>query len=443
MEVYGEQYYRVYSKGYLMLARVKHILWGDISGAELKHFGILSSIFFFVIGSYWILRGVKNALFMHLVDPASLPYAKMVSITALIVLVIVYNELVDLFSATTLIYIITGFYGALFLVVAYGLTHQIFSGAWLGWLLYVMVESFGSIVVALFWSYVASVSVVEQAKRGYPVVVAGAQLGAMVGSVCVMTQAARFGGHGLVVIAAIFIFAIAGLTFYFHKIHVPTRQEIKAAKKESTGVFEGLRLLATRPYLMGILVVTTAAQILSSIFDYLMNVRVYEVLGSLEKTIQFFGLYGLITNGISCFFVLFGSSFLIRRFGLTACLIANPIALILVVMAVWLFPCLWVFVFADVAHKVFSYALNNPCKEIMYIPTSKDVQFKTKSWIDVQGMRTAKGLGAGVVAVWPLIEELVVFGSFVSLAIIGVWLPVAYFVGKKNQLLVEAGTIIE
>jgi ATP:ADP antiporter, AAA family len=426
-----------------MLARIKHVLWGDISTLELKHFGVLAAIFFFVIGSYWILRGVKNAFFMHLVDPASLPYAKMVSISALIVLVVAYNELVDLCSAPTLIYFITGVYGTLFLFIAYALTHPAFAGAWLGWLLYVMVESFGSLVVALFWSYVASVSVVEQAKRGYPVVVAGAQLGAMVGSVFVMTQAVRFGGPGLVVIASVFIFSIPALTFYFHKIHAPTSQEIKASKKQATGVFEGLRLLATRPYLMGILVVSTAAQILSSIFDYLMNVRVYEVLGSLEKTIAFFGLYGLITNGISCFFVLFGSSFLIRRFGLTACLIANPVALALVVGMVWIFPSLWVFVFADVAHKVFSYALNNPCKEIMYIPTSKDVQFKTKSWIDVQGMRTAKGLGAGIVAIWPAIAQLVIYGSVISLGIIGLWLPVAHFVGKKNQQLVESGEIIE
>ena len=37
--------------------------------------------------------------------------------------------------------------------------------------------------------------------------------------------------------------------------------------------------------------------------------------------------------------------------------------------------------------KGFSYCLNNPCKEILYQPTSSNVKFKAKSWIGVFGAR--------------------------------------------------------
>ena len=43
--------------------------------------------------------------------------------------------------------------------------------------------------------------------------------------------------------------------------------------------------------------------------------------------------------------------------------------------------------------KGFSYCLNNPCKEILYQPTSSSVKFKAKSWIDIFGQRGSKALG--------------------------------------------------
>jgi hypothetical protein len=43
--------------------------------------------------------------------------------------------------------------------------------------------------------------------------------------------------------------------------------------------------------------------------------------------------------------------------------------------------------------KGLSYSLNNPCKEILYQPTSQNIKFKAKSWIDVFGARGSKALG--------------------------------------------------
>jgi AAA family ATP:ADP antiporter len=41
-----------------------------------------------------------------------------------------------------------------------------------------------------------------------------------------------------------------------------------------------------------------------------------------------------------------------------------------------------------------SYALNNPCKEMLYQPTSSSVKFKCKSWIDTFGARGCKATGS-------------------------------------------------
>ncbi len=57
---------------------------------------------------------------------------------------------------------------------------------------------------------------------------------------------------------------------------------------------------------------------------------------------------------------------------------------------------LWATFAAMVVIKGVGYAVNNPTKEMMYIPTSKDAKFKSKGWIDTFGSRFAKAGGAQV-----------------------------------------------
>jgi len=435
-----------------MLSRIARTLWGDISREEFKKFGLLALIFFFIIGSYWMLRVIKDSLFMHLVGPQGLPYAKMVSIVSLIVLVLFYNKLVDIFEKKKLLYIISGFYGCLFIIISILLTHPTIGIAntvsgndrILGWVIYVAIESFGSIVVALFWSFVASVMDPVSAKRGYPIIIAGAQLGSVFTTFLVMTQTSRLGVPVLMGMAACCVLLVPVMVRIFHAHHyeVASIFEPKESKK-STGMIEGLRLIGSHAYLLGILVVSTVYEIIAVLFEFQMKYTAKASLGSLEKVTEFLGFYGLTMNIVSFLFALIGTSFFIRNFGLTVCLILYPLFIAGMVCFSWSFPGLWVFMTTCVAIKGIGYALNNPCKEIMYIPTSRDVKFKAKSWIDVQGSRSAKSFGAGIAAVFPIASELLVYGSVISLGIIALWLPVAVFVGRKNQTLVQNNQIIE
>merc|ERR1719326_2073227 len=103
--------------------------------------------------------------------------------------------------------------------------------------------------------------------------------------------------------------------------------------------------------------------------------------GATKAFAAFMGVFGQCTNGLSFFFSLVGTSFVIRRFGLKLTIMAFP-SLCFIVMVLVL--------------KALSYALNNPCKELLYQPTSEAVKFKAKSWIDKFGQRGAKALGSVV-----------------------------------------------
>jgi len=432
-----------------MFFRVLKSLWGDLSREEYTRFGLLAATLFFIIGTYWMMKPMKHSLFMRIVGSSYIPYVKLASLVCMMVLVMVYSKLVDWLEKHTLIYLLAALYAIGFLIITGLLLHPVIGinntspdkGRLLGWAIYLVIESYGSLIVALFWSFVASIMDTSSAKKGYHIIVFGAQLGAVTGA-AIDTQASKLGlpllmffsTIGLVIVPIIVrSFMNRGLA---HSVH-------DTEKKVKTGPIEGLRLLVTRPYLMGILIVSTFADIVGTILEYHMDVLSNQFYTTVEQVTEFMALFGLCANLLSMVFALVGTSYFLRRFGLMFCLTAYPFLVAVVVMFTWLSPVLWIFFVAMVAVKAFNYALNNPSKEIMYIPTSRDVKFKTKSWIDSFGARTAKGVGSAVTASVPVLSELIIFGSIFSLGVIGVWIAAAFFVSRTNNNLVESGQIIK
>ena len=51
----------------------------------------------------------------------------------------------------------------------------------MGWLSFVAIESYGSLAVALFWAFTNATVDLEAAKASYGLVIAGAQIGAIIG----------------------------------------------------------------------------------------------------------------------------------------------------------------------------------------------------------------------------------------------------------------------
>jgi len=91
---------------------------------------------------------------------------------------------------------------------------------------------------------------------------------------------------------------------------------------------------------------------------------------------------------------------------------------------------MWVVFAAQVVLKGVSYALNNPAKEILYLPTNPDVKYKVKSWIDMFGGRAAKALGGALCEMWNSHYSLMIGGSMVSLGWVAVWVCDAVYVSR-------------
>ena len=452
-----------------MLPKIFRIFWGDLTTDELKKFGILSAILSLIICNYSTLRILKDSLLHFLVGYQWQPLVKLFSILFTVFVVMIYGKLVDLFEKQTLFYIICPFYGFLFIILSYFAAYPDLiaiesnscffpfvcwvPGRLLGWFLYVSAES-SSILVALFWAFVASTTKVESAKKGYGMIFFFTQIGMIAGPFFVVEYVQQVGSAVFLGIGGFLILLIPFLVKLYMTI-LPKEDLISNVSdsffKAKTSFLEGLKLLLTRPYVMGIFVIATFYEVVGTILEFQMN-----MIASSNMTIDAFAAFkGKFLVGVgflALIFALLGTSFFMRKFGLRFCLIIFPTVVGLLVCYVFIsrffglvdYQMMWIIFSAMIAIRGLNYALNNPTKEVMYIPTSKDIKFKAKSWIDVFGNRSTKGIGAGINTLFRTsLPDLLFYGTVISFGIVGVWIIIANFVGKTFNNLQKDNKFIE
>ena len=447
--------------------RMIHFFWPAISDENISRFGILSSIYFFLIGAYWLIRTMKDPLFASLVGYSYQPFAKMVSLITVILGVLFYNKLLDVLRRNTLFYSLALFFGIGFVIIGYCTlpTTQVFlenpswlqwvPGRLLGWVAYCFIELYGSLMPALFLSIIASTISASSAKTGWGLLAFFAQLGAILGAGLVTLYTKTL---GIGVLFAIGGASVCILPFLMRWYIKTTDIEASATgeKPQKTSMIEGLKLILSRPYVAGLLVVTVTYEIISTIVEFQMGLCATQIYPTAADGGAGFawlkGLQGVSTNTLALVFALLGTSFFMRKFGLKFCLVSYPALIgssIVILLGMYLcgattYTLMWGFFASVIMYKAFSYTLNNPSKEVIYIPTSKDVKFKAKSWIDGFANRTSKAIGSTVTAsLGSHFPTLFIFGSFISLGFILGWILVALFMGTTFNKLQEEQKIIE
>mmetsp|Transcript_42672 Transcript_42672/g.72662 ORF Transcript_42672/g.72662 Transcript_42672/m.72662 type:complete len:503 (-) Transcript_42672:295-1803(-) len=435
----------------------------------------LASTLFFIIGGYWLLRSIKDPVIATINGVEAIPKAKMLSVVVVTFGVAAYNELYDRFEPHELFYIIGSFYFLLFSIIGLMLMHPTYGiynteadpSRLLGWVSYCAIESFGSIGVTHFWAFANSVYDLERAKKSYGLLIACAQLGSVAGPT-LATQSASIGIPGLYFCGAGCMgFMVAMVYLYVQrfgteKLEAEAAESVslqagnapaaKPAKKEKAGMLEGLWIVGKYTYVQGIAAVSCVFLVETTIMDYAMKVLAkrkfteqfpHDPVAATEAFAQFMGFFGQATNTLSFCLSLLGTSFVIRTLGLRATLLLFPCCLFTAGALVYLYPSLELVFVVMLALKALSYALNNPCKELLYQPTAKSVKFKAKSWIDIFGQRGAKALGSVVTNFYADSAPMLLSnGMVISMGLSGGLLYASNWIGTKFDEFMESGYIV-
>mmetsp|Transcript_21892 Transcript_21892/g.28338 ORF Transcript_21892/g.28338 Transcript_21892/m.28338 type:complete len:636 (+) Transcript_21892:232-2139(+) len=479
-ELHGSTWDRMKGATQRGLQKLYRRFYGDdLPISEMLRTLCLASTLFFMIGGYWTLRSLKDPVLMALNGVKYIPIAKMLSVVVILGVVPIYNHLLDSgIQRHRLFYLFGTVYFCLFMMIALGLMHPEHGLSntkpspyrILGWLSYCGIESFGSIMVSLFWSFANSNFSLKEAKASYGVMVAAGQIGSILGPTLVNVYSDKW-EHGvakLYMIGAACMLLLQGTVHMYVSFYGAEERNVATGeapkKKKSAGVLEGVHLFIKHNYVKGIFAISCLFMVEVTIIDYTMKMLArkhfadehpcqeyddcYGTDGGLTEeataaVTRFMGMFGQATNGLSFLMSLLGTSAVIRYLGLRLTLLLFPSLCLVVIIVVRLRPTLYVVFLAMILLKGFSYSLNNPTKEMLYQPTSQAVRYKAKSWIDTFGARGSKALGSLVTnAFSDSASALISNGSLVGIAVASFLIFNARFMGRKFDEYMETGHIV-
>jgi len=457
-----------------MVSSIVRFFYPDIKKEEVLKFSLFAVALFFILGSYWALRLLKDSLVYKLAFPESLGWAQgygkdliptLKMITPFIVagVVVVYTKLLDMMEKHKLFYVFCSFYAflfglttiALFVLKTYGPEYiGAYPLAALGVAVYFATESFGSLVIALFWSFAVSCNRTDEAKRSFPFMIAVAQIGTIGGSSLLVLGMPNWAIYALCTVTTILVMVMINRIVTI----IPASNLVsdKVEKKQKPDILAGIKLLFTQPYLLGVFIVSTFYEIVKTIVDFQMKSQASLLPGVNFEV--FLGWFGFWTNMTAFLMALFGTSYIMKKYGLKFCILLYPVTFSIALISLYVYyltnpspeNLLWATFGVMMLVTAISYAVNNPTKEMMYIPTSSDAKFKVKGITDTVGSRGSKAAGSAInnslnVGATQAIKlaSLMAYGTVIGLGFIGVWLIAALYVGTKNAQLVKDNQIIE
>ncbi len=434
---------------------------------------LLATTFLSMSSCLVIWRPLKMSVFAKMIGPTNMPDAKIYSLFVIIPLIILYSCLVDLVRRHQLLYFFTIGHGIGGLIFYYFFTHPVHgvanttldSSRWIGWAFYFFMESFDAFFATSFWAFADSISKPKDAQQYYGFLVAGSKIGGIiaagtlyffltmtdVSSTILLPYALICGSVALFIAAgcihALIIRVPEGIMHGYESVY--QLEKLRETQNHSLwdtlkNVFVGPLLIIRSGYVMGIFCLGLFYEIIISIFDYIVMLQANAIYPTIGNLTAFYAFYYFMMNIIGLAISLLGTTPLLRLFSLRVSLFAFPVICMFLLIGTWFFPLPWVLVLTLMSLRALNYALNHPTKEVLYIPTTKDIKFKAKAWADAFGSRIAKSVGSLFnKAIDRSFPAYIVFsGVGVGITLTTFWLVTVYFLGKRLQGAIDNKQVI-
>jgi AAA family ATP:ADP antiporter len=447
--------------------------FGEFEVEEFKKFVRMGFIFSVIIGSFWTIGTLRNALFVTYVGITHIPYAKTMSLLLLIPAIVLYTKLLDWYGREKVFYLFATIaalavfvFGILFyctqgIVPIDGNAFSSWAPFFIGYAFFFFVEWYGLLMTTLFWAIASDTTLPASAQKGFSLVVALGQLGGIVGPYCINSLPRRLGLSNSALSLFIVAVIIGSLVVLMKNFFKNTPKELLVSyhgvnekdvdRQQEAGFFEGLQLLVKHTYLLGIAAIIIFPEIITTIFDLHFHSLAAQQYAGVDL-VEYFGAHGSTVNMMTLLFLLCGISNITRLIGLTSALLLMPIvygAAIFGFITLNSLPFLFLLMASS---KAINYALNGPAIKQLYIPTTYAVRFKTRAWMETFGSRGAREIGALFnMLLGPLQKNLgeiagrarhALLGSYFGFAIVFVWIFIALFLGKKYNTAIEKEKVI-
>ena len=413
-----------------------------VESYEAKAVAIAVTCFFFLFGSYSVVKPVRDAMgTVYGMDNIQELFTG--TFLASIVLAPVYSWLASRIRLTRFlpgVYAVVATSILVFYVLFTRFGEQ--QDRAVAAAFYVWISTFNILIISVFWSFMADLFSRPQAKRLFGLIAAGATLGGIAGPALATGLAQSIGNDGLMLVAA------GGFTCAAWLVAGLARMDRPAARGESgdrSGIaqaatlrhalagkpLDGFRLLVRSPYLLLLAVFLLLMTWVSTIVYIQLGDLISHSFPDRESRTQAYASIDLAVNSLALVMQVFGTGRFISRFGATAGLLLNPVVMVIAFLAIAFSPVLMVLAGVQILRRVAEYAVAKPTREMLFTVVDQASKYKAKNVIDTVVYRFGD-----LSAAW--VSSLILPYGVVGLAVFGVvvtavWIPVAYLLGTRYE----------
>jgi ATP:ADP antiporter, AAA family len=394
---------------------------------------------FALLGDYYVLRPVRDTL-ATLFDVGQLNYLFLATFVLMLLCAPGYAALTARYRLAQLLPALFWFWLSNMLLFALLLrllpASRLVAGSYFVWF-----SVSNLYLVSVFWTLMVELFNAAQATRLFAFIAAGGSIGAIAGPLITRSLVHRVGLDGLLFIAAAgFLLVIVLVQLLIREkrelqVHGVPAQRSTMDHALPGNALAGFRLLLAQPYLqqqaLFILLMTWVATI-----SYFLQTEVIArgISAMAARTVAIADI-DLVVNVATALVLIGGVGHFVRRCGVTATLVLNPLIMIAAFLALVIAPTVFMVQLLQVVRRVTQYAIARPSREICFAVLDQDSRYKAKNVIDTTVYRlgdvSASLLQAGLRALGSGLPAVLAVGVAAS----ALWGWAALALGRRYELL--------
>jgi ATP:ADP antiporter, AAA family len=369
---------------------------------------------FLMLFSYQVMKALREALMLAKYSAEVRAYGVAITALVLMLLVPLYGLVRRRLDGARLLRAVTVFFAVnlwLFAAAAW-------SGVSIAFVFFIWASIYGIMVVAQLWAFAADCLNVKSGQRLFPVIMVGANVGALAGAKTAQLAVAALTPIGMMVAASLLLLATLWLIGP-ERAAVPEGSRAIAAEhgRPVPRLLGGIGLVLRDRYLLlvALLVVllnwinTTGEFILADYVQRDAAARAVASAGALDPGVliaEFYGGFQFWVTVIGLAIQLFLVARIYRTVGVKGALVIHPVVVAIGYGLLALSPLLIGFVpiftlirLVKIAENATDYSLMNTTRQALFLPVNRDAKYEGKTAVDTFFWRIGDLIQAGVVYV--------------------------------------------
>ncbi len=398
-------------------------------------------LFFFVLGSYFAVRPVRETVATLLGRDR---VADLWLYTALFAILIVplYGWLIARFRRSILLPWVYGAVAVILGIIGFNIQMDE-SNLRVGTFFYVWISVLNLMLVSVFWSFLLEMFSAEQTKRLFGFIAAGGTFGALVGPLIARLLVDSIGNSGVLYVGSVgFLGAIICQRILIGIWNRERSERMAGASDESAvpidaglggNPFAGIFIVLRSPYLLGI---ASFVVLLSAVntFLYFEQLRIVtETFEDTTRRTEVFATIDFVVQSLTIFSQLFLTGRIASKLGVRTLLTFVPVLMVVGFLLLSIFNIFGMIAALLVLRRWGEYAFIRPGREMLWGSLDTESKYKAKSFIDVPVYRAADYVGAQAKTALDAVGTSPSGAALIG-AVLGVlWVGNGWLLGRKHD----------